>query len=181
MLQILLGIPLEMVHQWWRVLIVYILGVVTGSLGSSIVDSTSKLVGASGGVYALITAHIAAVIMVSTRKRNVKRNGSTTPTPYKSVRQNWKQMTNPLVQTLVLLVIILYDLVSAIRTRYGYRESQQVSYAAHFFGAITGLLVGIVILRNLQVYKAEKILMKIAVCAYIILMIVAIIWNVVQG
>lgn len=169
-----------MVHQWWRVLIVYILGVVTGSLGSAMVDGTAIVVGASGGVYALITAHLAAVIMVS-NMTNVKHNGSVTLTLRNFVQQNWKQMTNPLVQTIVLSVVIIYDVTSAIQSRYGHKESQNVSYAAHFFGATTGLLVGIIILRNLQVYKVEKILMKIAVFVYIILVIVAIIWNIVQG
>lgn len=62
--QILLGIPLEMVHQWWRVLVVYFAGVLAGSLGTSIADPTVKLAGASGGVYSLITAHVASIIMV---------------------------------------------------------------------------------------------------------------------
>lgn len=62
--QILLGIPLEMVHRWWRVLVIYFAGVIAGSLGTSITDPTVKLAGASGGVYSLITAHIATIIMV---------------------------------------------------------------------------------------------------------------------
>lgn len=65
MVQILLGIPLEMVHKWWRVLIIYFGGVIAGSLGTSIVDPTVKLAGASGGVYALMTAHIATILMVN--------------------------------------------------------------------------------------------------------------------
>lgn len=63
--QILLGIPLEMVHRWWRVLVVYFAGVVAGSLATSITDPYVKLAGASGGVYSLITAHVASIIMVS--------------------------------------------------------------------------------------------------------------------
>lgn len=63
--QILLGVPLEMVHRGWRVLIIYFAGVLAGSLATSIVDPSVMLAGASGGVYALITAHIASVIIVS--------------------------------------------------------------------------------------------------------------------
>lgn len=62
--QIFLGIALELVHQWWRVSLVYLAGVVAGSIGTSIVNPYKCLVGASGGVYALITAHIATIIMV---------------------------------------------------------------------------------------------------------------------
>lgn len=64
MVQVLLGIPLEMVHRWWRVLIVYLAGVIAGSLATSLSDPTVFLAGASGGVYALITAHVATIIMV---------------------------------------------------------------------------------------------------------------------
>lgn len=67
MVQIMLGVPLEMVHRWWRVLLIYLAGVVAGSLGTSVSDPTVYLAGASGGVYAIMTAHVATIIMVSKR------------------------------------------------------------------------------------------------------------------
>lgn len=63
--QLLLGVPLEMVHKWWRVLTIYMLGVLSGSLLTSITDPTVKLVGASGGVYSVITAHFATLLIVN--------------------------------------------------------------------------------------------------------------------
>ena len=65
LIQLLLGIPLEMVHKWWRVMAVYLAGVIAGSLASSISDPSAFLAGASGGVYALIAAHLANVTLVS--------------------------------------------------------------------------------------------------------------------
>ena len=62
--QIVLGIPLEMVHGWWRLLIIYLAGVTAGSLGTSVSDPTVYLAGASGGVYALLLAHLASLILV---------------------------------------------------------------------------------------------------------------------
>ena len=35
LVQLILGIPLEMVHRWWRVMFIYLSGVVAGSLGKS--------------------------------------------------------------------------------------------------------------------------------------------------
>lgn len=64
LVQLLLGVPLEMVHRWWRVLIIYFAGVLAGSLGTSITDPYVRLAGASGGVYAILLAHIATIIMV---------------------------------------------------------------------------------------------------------------------
>ena len=58
----MLGTPLEMVHRWWRILLIYLSGVLAGSLAVSITDPTVYLAGASGGVYALITAHLANVV-----------------------------------------------------------------------------------------------------------------------
>jgi membrane associated rhomboid family serine protease len=61
---LVLGIPLEMVHGWWRVLTIFFTGAVFGSLLTSVTDPTVYLAGASGGVYAIITAHLATIIMV---------------------------------------------------------------------------------------------------------------------
>ena len=44
-------------------MLVYIFGVLAGSLTTSIFRPTVYLSGASGGVYALITAHLGTVIM----------------------------------------------------------------------------------------------------------------------
>jgi len=63
--QLLLGVPLEMVHRGWRVVLIYLSGVLAGSLATSVTDPSVYLAGASGGVYALITAHVATIIMVS--------------------------------------------------------------------------------------------------------------------
>lgn len=65
LVQLFLGVPLEMVHRWWRVILVYLAGVAAGSLATSLTDPKVYLAGASGGVYALIAAHIATIIMVS--------------------------------------------------------------------------------------------------------------------
>jgi len=62
--QMMLGVPLEMVHRWWRVLIIYLAGAVAGSLATSVADPSVYLAGASGGVYAIMTAHLAVIIMV---------------------------------------------------------------------------------------------------------------------
>lgn len=73
-IQIFLGVALELVHCWWRVALVYTAGVVAGSMGTSITNPRIFLAGASGGVYALITAHIATIIMViSTKKKFIIR------------------------------------------------------------------------------------------------------------
>lgn len=65
LVQILLGIPLELVHKWWRLLIIYLTGAIGGSMLHSIGERGSRLAGASGSVYAIMTAQVANVIIVS--------------------------------------------------------------------------------------------------------------------
>ncbi|MEE6507071.1 hypothetical protein FKM82_007961, partial [Ascaphus truei] len=62
-LQLLVGIPLEMVHGALRISFVYIAGVLAGSLAVSVADMTAPVVGSSGGVYALVSAHLANIVM----------------------------------------------------------------------------------------------------------------------
>lgn len=61
--QLLFGLPLEMVHGSSRIACIYFSGVLAGSLGTSIFDPEVFLVGASGGVYALLAAHLANVLL----------------------------------------------------------------------------------------------------------------------
>lgn len=61
--QLLVGLPLEMVHGSSRIACVYLAGVLAGSMGTSIFDPEVYLVGASGGVYALLAAHLANVML----------------------------------------------------------------------------------------------------------------------
>jgi rhomboid-related protein 1/2/3 len=67
------------------VALVYLAGVAAGSMGTSIVSPNIYLAGASGGVYALITAHVASIIM------------------------NWQQMRSGVVQLFVFLIYIATD------------------------------------------------------------------------
>ena len=86
--QLFLGIPIEMIHKW-RVVIVYLSGVLLGCMGHSIF-SHAYLRGASGGVFALVTAHIAIVIL------------------------NWSQMRLGLVNLFICLVYCITTFISAI-------------------------------------------------------------------
>lgn len=56
---------MEFRNRWYRVFTVYAAGVIAGSLVTSITDPTVYLAGASGGVYALLTAHLANIFLVS--------------------------------------------------------------------------------------------------------------------
>ncbi|XP_015903155.1 rhomboid-related protein 2 [Parasteatoda tepidariorum] len=154
LIQLILGIPLEMVHKGWRVMLVYVGGVIAGSLGSSLVDPGTYLAGASGGVYALISAHLANVII------------------------NFKEMTFGWIRLIGLLIFGGTDIGVALYSRYVENEKNRTSYAAHFAGALAGLMIGLVCLRNLRVHKWEKILGWVLFAVFVLLMLFAILWNI---
>lgn len=58
-----MGLPLEMVHGAVRCGAVYLAGVLGGSLAASVLDPDVCLAGASGGVYALLAAHLANALL----------------------------------------------------------------------------------------------------------------------
>ena len=43
LIQLLLGIPLELVHKGWRIMLVYILGALIGGLAHSVTDFETML------------------------------------------------------------------------------------------------------------------------------------------
>lgn len=104
--QILLGVPLELVHKLWRIAGLYLAGVFTGALLVSAVDSTVYLGGASGGVYALLSAHLSNVII------------------------NWDEMEFNWVRALVIGAFVTLDVGSAVYQRYFVSMVNRVSEPA---------------------------------------------------
>lgn len=149
MVALFVGIPLEMVHRWWRLLILYLAGVIAGSLAASMFDPHSYLVGASGGCYALIAAHLANVII------------------------NWGEMPFNWVRLLVLITLMGTDIgVFAYMTLTN--SSTRISYVAHLAGFVAGLLVGMVTLRNLKEHRWEIVLKWIGLSIFLMLIAAAV-------
>jgi len=112
------------------------------------------LAGASGGVYALIAAHLASVVI------------------------NWKEMEFRWIRLVTLLVFGGTDIGVAIYGRYVQQQTTRTSYAAHIAGALAGFLIGVNALRNLKVKRWENIFGWFMLVIYIILMAFAILFNI---
>ncbi|KAH8315765.1 hypothetical protein KR067_001071, partial [Drosophila pandora] len=130
--QLLFGLPLESVHGSMRTGVIYMAGVLAGSLGTSVVDSEVYLVGASGGVYALLAAQLASVLL------------------------NFGHMRNGVVQLMAVIVFVFCDLGYALYSRepkplgLPQQTRPSVSYIAHMTGALAGISVGLLLLRQLD-------------------------------
>lgn len=153
LIQLLLGIPLELVHKGWRIALVYVVGALMGGLAHSITDFETFLCGASGGVYALIGAHVANVMV------------------------NFKEMRFGIIRSVILGLLIVLDVGLALYKRYGTDEESKVGYAAHLGGFIGGLFLGIVCLKNLKVRSWERVLWYVALVIILLLLLIAVLVN----
>lgn len=158
LIQLFLGIALEVVHSWWRVTLVYLSGVLAGSMGYSVFHDDRGLIGASGGVYAIIVAHVATIIL------------------------NWEEMKYGKLQLFVFLILCSanistdyyqYKIIPNIKT-----PRSGIGHTAHICGAVSGLLVGLGVLRNLNVRPYQKKIWWCAVSVYMLLMIAAVFYNI---
>uniref|UniRef100_F1L8L5 Rhomboid-related protein 1 n=1 Tax=Ascaris suum TaxID=6253 RepID=F1L8L5_ASCSU len=149
--QLLVGVPLELVHKIWRIAPIYLLAVIMGALLQYTLDPSVYLVGCSAGVYALITAHLSNLII------------------------NWAEMPFRLIRLIVISTYFILDIGSAVYRRLQTDECDRVSYTAHIAGAVTGLLMGIALLYNLKVLKWERALMIASLSVYLIILIFVII------
>jgi len=108
-LQIIVGIPLEMVHGPRRIFILYVLGGLAGSFSVSVFDKNTNIVGASAGCYALVGAHVANII------------------------NYWSIMPFPLIRLLVFSLIFSVDVVLSAYRRYAENDTS-VSFSSHLAG-----------------------------------------------
>lgn len=164
--QLILGLPLEMVNKFWRVLVIYVLGVIAGSLAHSVTDHDVALAGASGGCYALIGAHMASVIV------------------------NWKEMNykcfegsicrfllSAPVRLTLLLTFSILDTANAVYRRFFVEDAVKIGIAAHIGGLLAGLLLGIPVLRNIKELPWEKTLGWVTLAIYLVFVSFAMFFN----
>ncbi|CAG0881606.1 unnamed protein product [Darwinula stevensoni] len=157
--QILVGLPLEMVHGSLRIAAIYMAGVLAGSLGTSVMDPGVYLVGASGGVYALLAAHLANVLL------------------------NYHHMHCGVVRLLGVFAIASADVGFAVYNRYagggdGVGGAPPVSFVAHLAGALAGLTIGLIVLKNFGQNLHEKLIWWVGLGVYMACTLFAILYNV---
>ncbi|XP_013783855.1 protein rhomboid-like [Limulus polyphemus] len=155
LVQVLVGLPLEMVHGSLRIGTVYMAGVLAGSLGTSVFDTDVYLVGASGGVYALLAAHLANVLL------------------------NYNQMEFGFMRLVGIFLIASADVGFAIYGRYAAeQQGPPVSYVAHLTGALAGLTIGLLVLKNFEQKLHEHLLWWVALGVYAACTLFAVLFNV---
>lgn len=172
-MQLFVGLPLEMSHGSARIGVVYISGVLAGSLATSSFDPNMYLAGASGGVYSLIAAHLASLtlnwkedaMVIRQRVREGKISSVQSSTVYR------------LMRLLSVLIYAVCDTGYAMYSRFVFGAGT-VGYLAHLAGAAAGLLVGISVLKNRRKETWEIYLRIISTLVIVALAVVSVVWNV---
>ncbi|XP_067234463.1 rhomboid-related protein 1 isoform X4 [Chanodichthys erythropterus] len=159
LLQLMIGVPLEMVHGILRISLLYMAGVVAGSLTVSITDMRAPVVGGSGGVYALCSAHLANVVM------------------------NWAGMKCPykLLRMILALVCMSSEVGRAVWLRFSPplpSSGPQPSFMAHLSGAVVGISMGLLILRSYEESLHKQCSWWVLIFSFITFLLFAIFWNI---
>ncbi|XP_030654470.1 rhomboid-related protein 1 isoform X1 [Nomascus leucogenys] len=159
LLQLMIGVPLEMVHGLLRISLLYLAGVLAGSLTVSITDMRAPVVGGSGGVYALCSAHLANVVM------------------------NWAGMRCPykLLRMVLALVCMSSEVGRAVWLRFSPplpASGPQPSFMAHLAGAVVGVSMGLTILRSYEERLRDQCGWWVVLLAYGTFLLFAVFWNV---
>nr|XP_004551070.2 rhomboid-related protein 2 [Maylandia zebra] len=157
LMQLVVGIALELVHKGFEVGMVYLSGVLAGSLASSIFDPLSALVGASGGVYALLGGYFMNAVV------------------------NFREMI-PLLGVFRILFIVVFvglDFGFAFYRRFvKYEDGLQVSFVAHFGGIVAGMTVGYVFFSAYNEKLLKDPRFWICIVGYTIFVLFAVFFNI---
>lgn len=151
-----------MVHGSLRIGAVYMAGVLAGSLGTSVFDTDVYLVGASGGVYALLAAHLANILLNYSNMEFgiVRLIGIFVVGECHGVGRG--EVLGVAVRGLTIFgfwVSASADVGFAIYDRYAAEQvGPPVSYVAHLTGALAGLTIGLLVLKNFEQKLHEQLM-----------------------
>ncbi len=168
-----MGTVLELVHTW-RVPVIYLASALGGSLMHSVIDGNKFVAGASGGVFGLIGARIADILLNFHEMKNVNSRGGA-----------WDKFKDfifggQLGQVLFALACCSYAIYDFGRAIVSHAQGTLVttSYSAHLGGLLVGTLVGVLIVKNIRVDPWENKLKVVCCCLLCAFVLFAICWNV---
>jgi len=147
---VFLGVPLEGFHGTGLTAVMYTVGVVGGGLAWMLLDPDTKAYGASGGCYALLGMHLADLIL------------------------NWRQKKFRYPMVVMLAAIIGVETAGYISSVQG--DASNIAHSAHAGGLVSGLLIGMMLTRNIDKKCWERALQVVALFACVGLVCFSLAW-----
>ena len=155
-------------------------GVMAGSLGTSLSDPSTYLAGASGGVYALIAAHLATMVLnwqedgqIRIKKVRMGLGGQ----DYQSSFQVVRKPITKLIRMSFIIILTLHDVGFAVYVRF-YDPENRTGFMGHLCGALAGLTIGLFILDNRRVRAWEPVVQWLSLVIFLAFIAVCLVWNV---
>ncbi|KAL1490860.1 hypothetical protein ABEB36_011545 [Hypothenemus hampei] len=136
---------LELNQGRLKILTIYILGGLNGVLGAACLHP-DLIVGASAGGYALLSANMADLIL------------------------NFETIPYKIYRTISICILILFDIIYDV-THVAVKQEPLVSWQAHFFGGLTGILLGFVVFNSEEYCKLRRIYFWIGSIFYLMLLL----------
>lgn len=153
--QFLLGVPLEFGYSWWRVAIVYLSGVFSCAIASSIFSPNMRLVGAFPGEFALLFACLPSLVLILNHGGWRRREG--------------------LAQLIAFVTCFAFITITV-----GINPIHNISYIGNAFACIAGCLTSIVFLDNSRIRKVMVEIRMGLKWIVAIILILALLWGILQ-
>ena len=128
-LQMIFGLPLEIIHGAKHTALIYGLGVIAGGLVSAVVRPYDAVVGSSGGVYALMGCHLGNLAL------------------------NWHSMERGSFLGRKTRLAFYALLLSVDVAQYSFAPHPNVSYATHSGGYLAGFALAFSLLIHLDAHQ----------------------------
>ena len=131
----------EVIHGTPRAALIYWVGGVFGSIAEVVLweRRAAYLLGASGAVYAVVAAYAAHLLM------------------------NWTETPLRWIWLVFATIIAVIEIATASAN-----PAPNVAYAAHGYGALFGVCLGIAVVRNVRVLRCERVLALTATLATLV-------------
>lgn len=148
-----------------KVLVVYLSGVVAGSLGTSLSDPDTYIAGASGGVYALIAAHLATMALNWAEDSQLR------------IQKVVRKPITKVIRITFISILTIHDIAFAVYVRF-YDPDNRTGFMGHLCGALAGLTVGLFVLDNRRVRAWEPVVQWLALAVFVVFITFGIVWNI---
>ncbi|KAE9556423.1 hypothetical protein FO519_000308 [Halicephalobus sp. NKZ332] len=142
-------VPCEVVDHW-RVWVIYLAGACFGGLSFYIICPDGRLVGASAAVFALLAINMAELIM------------------------NWSEMP---LRYFRLALYGSYILIHFIELGLTLNWNMLHTETAHIAGLICGILLGLIMVKNLKIEQYEIVIKGVCVILFSVLLCVLVVLN----
>ncbi|KAH9277978.1 Rhomboid-related protein 2 [Echinococcus granulosus] len=173
---LLLGSLMEWAQGTWRVAVLYFLGVLAGSLATSVWDPRTIGIGASGGAYVLLGAHLALTVV---HWEEMKHDFFAVARASTAAKRAMAVAVSGIFRVCLILLLCAVDFGIALYERYGLPDAPlHASYSPIPAGLMTGVLVGVPLLRYFHERPWERIEFWACFGVCFALFIFTIFWNI---